>query len=101
MSEAIIDEYSLILHSIIGRGTKVGRWARVEGTPSDPDPNKAFAKMENPPLFNNDGRLNPSITILGINLYLLKNLHYKVVYYRVFCKCTFRNYYFKLYSIAK
>lgn len=43
-------------------------WARVEGTPSDPDPNKPFAKMDNPPLFNNDGRLNPSITILGYSV---------------------------------
>lgn len=35
------------------------------GTQSDPDPNKPFAKMENPSLFNSDGKLNPSITILG------------------------------------
>jgi mannose-1-phosphate guanylyltransferase len=56
------------LHSIIGRNSRIGTWARVEGTPSDPDPNKAFAKMENPPLFNNDGRLNPSITILGCSV---------------------------------
>lgn len=49
----------------VGRGSTIGCWARVEGTPSDPDPNKPFAKMENPPLFNNDGKLNPSITILG------------------------------------
>ncbi|CAG9813287.1 unnamed protein product [Phaedon cochleariae] len=68
LSEATIDEHSLILHSIIGRGSRVGRWARVEGTPSDPDPNKPFAKMENPPLFNKDGRLNPSITILGCSV---------------------------------
>lgn len=62
----MIEERSLILHSIIGRNSKVGKWARVEGTPCDPDPNKPFAKMENPRLFNDDGRLNPSITILGI-----------------------------------
>ncbi|XP_074027285.1 GDP-mannose pyrophosphorylase A [Leptinotarsa decemlineata] len=68
LSEATIDEHSLVLHSIIGRGSRVGRWARVEGTPSDPDPNKPFAKMENPPLFNSDGRLNPSITILGCSV---------------------------------
>lgn len=49
----------------VGRKSTIGEWARVEGTPSDPDPNKPFAKMENPPLFNSDGKLNPSITILG------------------------------------
>jgi mannose-1-phosphate guanylyltransferase len=68
LSDAVINDRSLILHSIIGRNSRIGTWARVEGTPSDPDPNKAFAKMENPPLFNNDGRLNPSITILGCSV---------------------------------
>ncbi|KAJ8979433.1 hypothetical protein NQ317_003212 [Molorchus minor] len=68
LANAVIEERSLVLHSIIGRGSRVGRWARVEGTPSDPDPNKPFAKMENPPLFNSDGRLNPSITILGCSV---------------------------------
>lgn len=68
LDAAVIEERSLILHSIIGRNSRVGKWARVEGTPSDPDPNKPFAKMENPRLFNNDGRLNPSITILGCSV---------------------------------
>lgn len=43
----------------------MGAWTRLEGTPCDPNPNKPFAKMDNVPLFNNDGKLNPSITILG------------------------------------
>lgn len=68
LDAAVIEERSLILHSIIGRNSRVGKWARIEGTPSDPDPNKPFAKMENPRLFNNDGRLNPSITILGCSV---------------------------------
>ncbi|CAG9768522.1 unnamed protein product [Ceutorhynchus assimilis] len=68
LDAAIIEDRSLILHSIIGRNSHIGKWARVEGTPSDPDPNKPFAKMENPRLFNNDGRLNPSITILGCSV---------------------------------
>ncbi|KAF4519788.1 hypothetical protein B566_EDAN009040 [Ephemera danica] len=63
-----IDDHSLILQSILGRGSSVGAWARVEGTPCDPNPNKPFAKMENVPLFNSDGRLNPAITILGCNV---------------------------------
>ncbi|XP_044744576.1 mannose-1-phosphate guanyltransferase alpha-A [Coccinella septempunctata] len=65
LANAVIEDHSLILYSIIGTGSRVGKWARVEGTPTDPDPNKPFAKMENLPLFNKDGRLNPSITILG------------------------------------
>uniref|UniRef100_A0A1B0A7D2 Uncharacterized protein n=1 Tax=Glossina pallidipes TaxID=7398 RepID=A0A1B0A7D2_GLOPL len=65
LENALIKEHTLILHSIVGRGSVVGQWSRVEGTPSDPDPNKPFAKMENPPLFNKEGKLNPSITILG------------------------------------
>lgn len=65
LNDAFIGDRSLVLHSIVGRNSRIGTWARVEGTPSDPDPNKNFAKMENPPLFNSDGRLNPSITILG------------------------------------
>ncbi|XP_050307587.1 mannose-1-phosphate guanyltransferase alpha-A [Anthonomus grandis grandis] len=68
LDTAVIEERSLIIHSIIGRNSRVGKWARVEGTPCDPDPNKPFAKMENPRLFNTDGRLNPSITILGCSV---------------------------------
>uniref|UniRef100_A0A1Q3FIB6 Putative gdp-mannose pyrophosphorylase/mannose-1-phosphate guanylyltransferase n=1 Tax=Culex tarsalis TaxID=7177 RepID=A0A1Q3FIB6_CULTA len=68
LENAVIKDHTLVLHSIVGRGSQIGMWARVEGTPSDPDPNKPFAKMENPPLFNNDGRLNPSITILGYSV---------------------------------
>lgn len=65
LANANIQAHSLILYSIIGTGTSVGEWARVEGTPCDPNPNKPFAKMENLPLFNVNGKLNPSITILG------------------------------------
>lgn len=46
-------------------------WSRVEGTPSGPNPNMPFAKLESKPLFNTDGRLNPSITILGRIIYIL------------------------------
>jgi mannose-1-phosphate guanylyltransferase len=61
-----IEDHSVILQSIVGKSCTVGAWARVEGTPCDPNPNKPFAKMDNVPLFNADGRLNPSISILGI-----------------------------------
>lgn len=88
-----VDDHSLILYSIIGANNispsyfwflsfvlkcpfmlrfrlpgsncHIGCWARVEGTPPDLNADKPFAKMQNTPLFNKEGRLNPSITILG------------------------------------
>ena len=43
----------------------MGRWARVEGTPSDPNPNDPRAHMDSESLFK-DGKLLPAITILGM-----------------------------------
>ncbi|GAB6019267.1 hypothetical protein CHUAL_000867 [Chamberlinius hualienensis] len=62
---AKIEDNSVIMYSIIGWSSIVGKWCRIEGTPCDPNPNKPFAKMENLTLFNSNGRLNPSITVLG------------------------------------
>ncbi|XP_061724002.1 mannose-1-phosphate guanyltransferase alpha [Cydia pomonella] len=68
LNNATISEHSLVMYSVVGQNASVGEWSRIEGTPSDPDPNKPFAKMENQALFNADGRLNPSITILGASV---------------------------------
>lgn len=65
LENATIQAHSIVLYSIVGKDSKVGEWARVEGTPCDPNPDKPFAKMENQPLFNIYGQLNPSATILG------------------------------------
>ncbi|XP_076455642.1 mannose-1-phosphate guanylyltransferase regulatory subunit alpha-A-like isoform X1 [Babylonia areolata] len=62
---ATLQDHSCILHSIIGWHSTVGFWTRVEGTPNDPNPNKPFAKLEIPSMFTEDGRLNPSITVIG------------------------------------
>lgn len=70
LANAHIQAHSVILHSIVGKGSYVGEWARVEGIPCDPSPDKPFAKMENLPLFNANGKLNPSITILGTGVCL-------------------------------
>lgn len=70
LGDANIQNHSCILYSIIGWNSVVGEWCRVEGTPGDPNPNKPFTKTENVPLFNSDGRLNPSITILGCNVHV-------------------------------
>lgn len=58
-------EHTCILHSIVGWGSSVGRWARVEGTPNDPNPNDPRAHMDSESLFK-DGKLLPAITILGM-----------------------------------
>lgn len=68
LGNATVNDHSLVLHSIVGLNSTVGAWTRVEGTPCDPNPDRPFAKMENVPLFNADGRLNPSITVLGCNV---------------------------------
>lgn len=68
LQNAVVNAHSLVLCSIVGWDCTVGTWTRVEGTPSDPDPNQKFAKVQNPPLFNPDGKLNPSISVLGCNV---------------------------------
>ncbi|XP_027729617.1 mannose-1-phosphate guanyltransferase alpha isoform X3 [Vombatus ursinus] len=61
---ATLQEHTCVLHSIVGWGSIVGRWARVEGTPNDPNPNDPWARMDSESLFR-DGKLLPAITILG------------------------------------
>lgn len=62
---AVCQEHTCVLHSIVGWGSTVGRWARVEGTPNDPNPNDPRAHMDSESLFK-DGKLLPAITILGM-----------------------------------
>ncbi|ESO94642.1 hypothetical protein LOTGIDRAFT_227373 [Lottia gigantea] len=62
---ATLQDHCCILYSIVGWHCTVGVWTRVEGTPNDPNPNKPFAKLEIPSMFTNDGKLNPSITVIG------------------------------------
>ncbi|XP_062383997.1 mannose-1-phosphate guanyltransferase alpha-B [Sardina pilchardus] len=61
---ATLQDHSCVLNSIVGWDSTVGKWARVEGTPSDPNPNDPYAKIDSETLFR-DGGLTPSITILG------------------------------------
>ncbi|KAL3997599.1 Nucleotidyl transferase family protein [Acanthocheilonema viteae] len=71
LAEAVINEHACVLHSVIGWRSVVGAWTRIEGTPISPNPNIPFAKLDNKPLFNIDGRLNPSLTILGSDVHVL------------------------------
>uniref|UniRef100_A0A7E4VZB0 NTP_transferase domain-containing protein n=1 Tax=Panagrellus redivivus TaxID=6233 RepID=A0A7E4VZB0_PANRE len=70
LPDCVLEEHSCVLHSVIGWRSVVGTWARVEGTPISPNPNMPFAKLDNKPLFNIDGRLNPSLTILGSDVHV-------------------------------
>ncbi|VDP01343.1 unnamed protein product [Soboliphyme baturini] len=65
---AVLQEQCCVLYSVIGWNCHVGEWARVEGTPVGPNPNMPFAKLESKPLFNPNGKLNPSITVIGCNV---------------------------------
>ncbi|XP_078260456.1 LOW QUALITY PROTEIN: mannose-1-phosphate guanylyltransferase regulatory subunit alpha-A-like [Rhinoraja longicauda] len=64
---ASLQDHSCVLNCIVGWDSTVGKWSRVEGTPSDPNPNDPHAKIDSETLFS-DGKLNPSITILGCNV---------------------------------
>ncbi|KAK2888985.1 hypothetical protein QQF64_029000 [Cirrhinus molitorella] len=64
---AMLQDHCCVLNSIVGWDSTVGKWARVEGTPSDPNPNDPYAKINSETLFR-DGGLTPSITILGCNV---------------------------------
>lgn len=67
LENTVLQNHSCILYSIIGWNSVIGSWVRVEGTPSDPDPNKPYAKIDHQGLFTK-GKLNPSITIIGSNV---------------------------------
>ena len=74
-------DHCCILHSIIGWNSTIGEWSRVEGTPNDPNPNKPFAKLDVVELFNPDGRLSPSITVIGELLILILQQYFNIYMY--------------------
>lgn len=65
---AELKDHCCILYSIIGWNCSIGVWSRVEGSRCDPNPNEEFAKPDGESLFGNNGKLTPSITILGRNV---------------------------------
>ncbi|KAH9400396.1 PREDICTED: mannose-1-phosphate guanyltransferase alpha-A-like [Rhagoletis zephyria] len=74
LKNVTINNHSIIMYAIVGWNCAIGYWSRVEGTPCDPNPNKAFAKMDNQPLFDGDGKLNPLITVLGCNVQIASEI---------------------------
>ncbi|EDO44783.1 predicted protein [Nematostella vectensis] len=65
---AELKDHCCILYSIIGWNCTVGQWARIEGHRCDPNPNDQFARPDGESLFGTNGKLTPSITILGRNV---------------------------------
>jgi len=65
LPNSTLEDHCCILNSIIGWESHVGSWARVDGTSHAPNPNVKNSKMVSDSLFNTDGRLTPSITVLG------------------------------------
>nr|XP_039247506.1 mannose-1-phosphate guanyltransferase alpha-A-like [Styela clava] len=68
LNEVNLSNHSCVLNSIIGWKSTIGEWTRVEGTAQQPDPNAPFAKIVSGSLFDHEGKLSPSITVLGGNV---------------------------------
>lgn len=58
--------HSFVARSIVGWGSRVGEWCRIEGTSNEPNPNAPNARMGLVDLFNDKGQLNPSVTVIGM-----------------------------------
>lgn len=65
LGNVVIGAHCFVLNSIIDRGSRVGAWSRVEGAPVAASPDDPATSVPSKPLFNSDGRLEPSITIVG------------------------------------
>ena len=51
---------SFISFRIVGWGCEIGSWARVEGVPTELDPDRPHATTDNFYLFDTEGKLLPS-----------------------------------------
>ena len=49
----------------------IGAWSRIEGTKFEPNPNEPHARLASESLFQKDGRLIASTTVLGKKVNLL------------------------------
>ncbi|CAG5105993.1 Oidioi.mRNA.OKI2018_I69.chr1.g2633.t1.cds [Oikopleura dioica] len=74
LEDCHIKEHTLIMDSVIGWNSEIGKWCRIEGTPPAVNPDKPFARLESDRLFDSSGRLIPSSTILGKNTFLADEL---------------------------
>jgi mannose-1-phosphate guanylyltransferase len=60
-----IGDHCVVLNSIIDRRSTIGAWGRVEGSKVGVNPNDPTTHEPPKPLFSDDGRLNPLVTIVG------------------------------------
>ncbi len=60
-----VGSHACVLNAVIGWNSTIGSWARVEGFAVGVDPNNPTTQIDAVPLFNTQGRLEPSITIVG------------------------------------
>lgn len=58
-------DHCCILNSIVGWNTVVGSWARLEGNAVGVNPNDPSTVTPATPLFTPEGRLAPTITVVG------------------------------------
>ena len=61
----MFQDHCCILYSIIGWNCVIGAWSRIEGTKFEPNPNEPHARLASESLFQKNGRLIASTTVLG------------------------------------
>ena len=61
----LFQEHCCILYSIVGWNCVIGAWSRIEGTKFEPNPNEPHARLASESLFQKNGRLIASTTVLG------------------------------------
>ncbi|CAB3980282.1 Mannose-1-phosphate guanyltransferase alpha [Paramuricea clavata] len=68
LDKAEIKDHCCILYSIVGWNCVIGAWSRIEGTKFEPNPNEPHARLASESLFQKNGRLIASTTVLGRNV---------------------------------
>ncbi len=61
----LFQDHCCILYSIVGWNCVIGTWSRIEGTKFEPNPNEPHARLASESLFQKNGRLIASTTVLG------------------------------------
>ncbi|XP_028402885.1 mannose-1-phosphate guanyltransferase alpha-B-like [Dendronephthya gigantea] len=74
LDKAEIKDHCCILYSIVGWNCVIGAWSRIEGTKFEPNPNEPHARLASESLFQKDGRLIASTTVLGRNVVISPEL---------------------------
>eukprot|EP00730_Choanoeca_flexa_P018009 TRINITY_DN8729_c0_g1_i9.p1 TRINITY_DN8729_c0_g1~~TRINITY_DN8729_c0_g1_i9.p1 ORF type:complete len:503 (+),score=117.20 TRINITY_DN8729_c0_g1_i9:65-1510(+) len=87
--QCLTQEQSGVYNSVVGWNCSLGQWARVEGLPVNVDPNDPSTHIGQKPIFNSQGKLEPSITVLGDSVHVADEvmlLHCLVLPHKVLAK---------------